>query len=261
MNVTKETITPKKAMQWLQRNIHNRPLSTKLANDYAKVMRAGRWKLNGETVKFNGNGDLIDGQHRLTACVEAGTPFESYVVRGLSHETFDTIDQGRKRTAGDVLARRGEKHYTMLAAACRIVFGITTLGKVDLGRAIRPDEIIDTINEHPDLRVCCEWVSQHRGERIVSMSLAAALLYLFGKTDPERASVFWNRVLTGEGLTRNMPEFYLRSRLIENGRAVSKLRGDVICALAIKAWNAAIKNAQCKQLKWDTEREEFPKIA
>lgn len=59
----KETITPKKAMEWLQRNVANRPMSHKRVLGYAQAILAGAWKVNGDCIRFNGNGDLIDGGH------------------------------------------------------------------------------------------------------------------------------------------------------------------------------------------------------
>jgi hypothetical protein len=84
VNISKETVTPKKAMEWLKRNIANRPLSPVTVNNYARAMSDRAWKLNGDCVRFNGNGDLVDGQHRLTACVKSGQSFETYIVRGRS---------------------------------------------------------------------------------------------------------------------------------------------------------------------------------
>ena len=57
------TITPQEAKEILEGQIKNRKLSQQTILRYAKQMKAGRWKLNGETITFGG-GMLIDGQHR-----------------------------------------------------------------------------------------------------------------------------------------------------------------------------------------------------
>ena len=259
MNVTKETITPKKAMEWLKRNVANRPLSMVDARKWASAMRSKKWMLNGETIKFNCNGDLIDGQHRLTGCVEAGVPFTTYVVRGLPHEAFDTLDQGKKRSGGDVLARRGEKHYNMLAAAISITAQIHNKRTVDLGSAMRADEYIAFLEQHPGLRECCSFSSQHRSDGLLATAVVAGLLYLFRQVDAIRADEFWTRVLVGEDLTRDMPEYKLRSRLIDNKASAAKLRRRDLCALAIKSWNNKLTGKQVKALAF-FDREEFPLI-
>ena len=258
MQVSKETITPKKAMEWLKRNVHNRPLSQSHVNRLAGAMKADAWKMNGDTVRFNGNGDLIDGQHRLTACVQSGCSFDSYVVKGLEHSAFDTIDQGKARTAGDVLARHGEKHYNMLAAAVRIVCLITNTGTLRGCGATRADEITQCLEANPGLRECCELAVQYRN-RVISYSLVAGLWHLFRQRDKSLADQFWTRVLSGEGLSKSMPEHLLRERMIANVTSTSKLSTANVAMLCIKAWNAvrAKKPMRCLKIQ---DGEEFPVI-
>lgn len=259
MNVTKETVTPKKAMEWLKRNVHNRPRSEKLTGNYAQAMRAKKWLLNGEAVKFNGNGDLIDGQHRLTACVESGVPFDTYVVRGLPHEAFDTLDQGRRRSGADVLARHGEKHYSMLAAAVVIAHQVEVTRQVSNGFQMRPDEILEYIKKNDGIRACCAIASQQNHDRLLPSSLVAGFLYLFDKVDSDKASSFFNRVLTGENVSKSMVEYRLRSRLIDNSKAAAKLRRTPLAALLIKSFNSVSTGRDLKVIKW-ADDESFPLI-
>src|SRR4051812_39659069 len=91
-------IAPKLASEWLRTMVANRPLSQIKAVEYGLAMERGDWVLNGETIKFNDKGNLIDGQHRLQACVLAGKPFQTYVVRGIADDrAFATIDTGKLR--------------------------------------------------------------------------------------------------------------------------------------------------------------------
>ena len=68
-------VTPHLASKWLQKNSCNRPLSQNTVYRYADAILSGEWKLNGDTIRFDSNGTLIDGQHRLHACVKAGKSF------------------------------------------------------------------------------------------------------------------------------------------------------------------------------------------
>jgi hypothetical protein len=70
-------VTPELAKQWLEANTHNRPLSEELVIAYMVDMLDGRWQYNGDAIRFDHTGRLIDGQHRLHACIEAGVPFET----------------------------------------------------------------------------------------------------------------------------------------------------------------------------------------
>ena len=72
-----ETITPKLAEKWMEANKNNRPLRRSLVGRYAGAIRRGQWELNGESIKFDEDGVLFDGQHRLAAVVEANKPIKS----------------------------------------------------------------------------------------------------------------------------------------------------------------------------------------
>src|SRR3569833_3925639 len=118
MYTTVATITPREAKEWLEtKNIHNnRPQSEQTIRKYAQEMKAGRWKLNGESIIFGSTRRLLNGQHRLKACILANVPFQTVIVKGADDATFDTIDDGKSRNLGDVLAIRGETGAYALAA-------------------------------------------------------------------------------------------------------------------------------------------------
>lgn len=260
MQITKQTITPKKAREYLTRNVSNRPLGIKWVQQLADIMLAGEWRLNGEAVKFNGNGDLIDGQHRLSACVKAEKPFESYVVVGLDHDAFDTLDRGKIRTNGDILARRGEKYCKHLAGTLHHVWRFES-GNYSEAKSVRfrTSQMDDILTRHPGLRDCVQEAFSTTN-KLIPISLAAALMYLTRQSDKAIADKFWSGLLGGEGLKRNMPEYWLRQRLIENLSSTATLPRDVIAALCIKAWNFAKSGKECKNLKLDA-REKFPTIS
>src|SRR5690349_13435109 len=107
-----ETITPEIAKKYLDQNRDNRPLHRQKVSDYAREMVNQKWLLTGDTIKFDTTGRLLDGQHRLAACVQSGTTFSCLVVRNLETETFTALDIGLRRTQGDVLAFAGIEEKT-----------------------------------------------------------------------------------------------------------------------------------------------------
>lgn len=259
MNVMKETVTPKKAMEWLKRNVANRPVSRTAVDRYAAAMDAGAWKLNGDCIRFNGNGDMIDGQHRLTACIQSGKPFEAYIVRGLEHEAFDTIDQGRKRTVGDVFARHGYKHYTTLASAVRNLWRYEN-GFIGSRGEMRADQANELLEKHPAIHAGVETSREILGRsRLMNPGALAFLIYATSQISEAAAQKFWPAVMTGEGLNKQMAAYWLRERLISNVGSKAKLHADTVVALCIKAWNSHRSGKPCKNLKW-ADNEEFPVI-
>lgn len=260
MNVTKETITPKKAMEWLKRNVHNRPLRETHANRIAGAMSRGEWKLNGETIKFNGNGDLIDGQHRLSACIASGKAFDSYVVRGLAHEAFDTIDGCKPRGASDVFARMGEKYYRHLSTAIRWASFLPN-GCIPSGgnETLTNAQHVAYLEKNSGIRDSVERASQSGIQTLMSIGQAAALHFLMSQKDAQLAELFWHQVSSGESIRKGMPAYELRKKLIDHRSGKSRRGRSELVALAIKAWNAARKNLDCKALKW-ADNEAFPVI-
>jgi hypothetical protein len=96
-------VTPAMAQLWMQRNDQNRTLSKNLVNQLTQDILQGRWVMNGETIKFDREGRLIDGQHRLQAVIQSNTAVDMWVVDGLEPMSQMTIDIGRPRTAGSQL--------------------------------------------------------------------------------------------------------------------------------------------------------------
>ena len=109
-------VTPEMAAAWLNSNDNNRTLSKFFVSQLVDDIRNGRWVLNGETIKFDTNGRLLDGQHRLHAVVTSETPAEMMVITGLSTESQLTIDIGRPRSAGNQLQITGVPNANNLAS-------------------------------------------------------------------------------------------------------------------------------------------------
>ena len=107
MNIKQELITPEKAQEYLKFNIENyRSLSKDRVLSYAGDMKNGKWQLNGEAIKFDSEGVLIDGQHRLHAIVRAGVPVEMLVIRGVQ-KGVNLYDIGSTRSLGQIAKARG----------------------------------------------------------------------------------------------------------------------------------------------------------
>lgn len=257
-------VTPKLASKWLAQNKGNRPLSQKTIEQYAAAMTAGEWKLNGDTIRFDIQGNLIDGQHRLHACVKSGKTFQCYVVTDLPVEAFDTIDQGRPRTIADVLARRGEKNYSTLSSALRYLWMLESQATVAIqaGR-LRPPVMDAVLERHPGIRegasAAVEYSNSQRGALPLPPSHIACLWYLFNAIKPMKNKDFWTRVIEGTDVTKEMPEYVLRKRLLANMNSQAKLPTEALFALVIKTWNVASTNKEMKNLRWQ-EGEDFPKI-
>jgi hypothetical protein len=112
-----EMVTPERAEQLLALNTINRGISGSVVDKYARDMREGRWRLNGQTIKLTTSGQLLDGQHRLEAVKKARRSFPAIVVEGVPESCLGSLDVGHKRGLGEILRDRGEVNTASLASA------------------------------------------------------------------------------------------------------------------------------------------------
>lgn len=109
----------------LEHNEKNRPLNRRRVESLVSDIRAGNWKFNGDTIVVDADGNLKDGQHRLTAIREAGYPALKLIVVTLaasgdeSEAVMRTIDSGKSRSFSDVLNRENVTSAHNVAAVCR----------------------------------------------------------------------------------------------------------------------------------------------
>jgi hypothetical protein len=117
-------VTPELAKAWLERNVVNRKLRRSHAKKLAWDIRRGRWDLTHQSIAFNTEGWLIDGQHRLHAIIEAGVSVWLYVSFNVAARFASAIDVGIIRTAGDVLGRSNRD-----TAVCNALIQLETRSK------------------------------------------------------------------------------------------------------------------------------------
>lgn len=144
-------VTPEIAQEWLTHNMAcNRPVLKDTVHSYARQMRNGNWNLTHQGIAFDEAGELIDGQHRLRAIVEANIPVTINVTTGVHRvqgEAF-TIDMGRKRTYANMVQMSGMVDPVYRGVGAYVSAYIRY--KLPGGRKADPAEIIDYIDRHYD---------------------------------------------------------------------------------------------------------------
>lgn len=253
-------LTPDFARDLLEQNTSNRPLLISAVCRYANDMKNGSWKMNGETIKISSDGRLIDGQHRLHACVMSGCTIKSMITYDLDFDVFDTVDSGKKRTASDVFSVQGEKNTTILAGAARI-FTRYLNGDIEKpDNKLTTSDIEKTLRKYPEIRESVTFTANHK-TKIISPSIAAACHFIFSQINKEEADMFMLKFITGAGINVNDQAFLLRSRMIDNAASKSKLPQKYILALIFKSWNAFREGRIIKTLRYTSDgdaREQYP---
>ena len=114
------------ARKWLSRNRYNRKVSEVTVERYSADMAAGHWPYTHQGIAFDRKGHLLDGQHRLLACVRCNGMFPSQVTINLPEDTGMAIDQGKSRSIADVatLATGHPVESAATAVAARMIASI-----------------------------------------------------------------------------------------------------------------------------------------
>lgn len=243
-----ETVTPEIAEQWLGFMGKNRKLSGDVVDRLADMMKGGLWVFDGSPIRFNTHGELVDGQHRLWAIIEAGHTAEFLVLRGVDPEAMAIMDTGRRRSFSDILVLDdpGLTQHTSLAATIQIIIrweqGLRGNGLLS-GRAgvvIPNQRLLDFFHSHKERLVDVTRRARVIAARMpgVPASVTALLLWVFEDLSVEDAEDFFSKVQDGVGLEPGSPILTLRNWIVRNGMSRQKVATDTIIAIFFKAWNA-----------------------
>jgi len=113
-------IKPSHAKQWIDYNhYNNRRLNKQRVQALARDIHAGNWKLNHQGIAFDHDLNVIDGQHRLAAIIEANKMIETFVFFNLPDDVFLTLDSGKSRSFVDAMKTSGNAISTNRAAMLR----------------------------------------------------------------------------------------------------------------------------------------------
>jgi len=238
------TITPAEATSWLRCNEHNRPVRKNHVNFLANEIKSGNWQINGQAIVIADNEQVLDGQHRLLAIIEAGMPIKTLVVYGITPEAFSTIDTGAVRSSADALYLHFNEHGIGIVKA--VATSVPWLKQIEKGALrtgghskISNHEVIIYAKDHPSLFQRAERLQSYpKDNRPLSLGVGTALYEYFARRDEERAEKFFQDLYTGENLERNDVEFILRAAFQKDAqRITSKFPISVKVRMTIKAWN------------------------
>ena len=261
-------VTPQMATLFLERNTKNRSLNRQRVIAHARDMTEGRWILNGETIKFDTEGNLIDGQHRLHAVVDSGRSVKMLVVSNVEPVAMQTIDTGSIRSVGQIVQIYGVSNpneVSALAGAIRsyaesrhlVWSGARGLSKSEIATFV--------IENNSQLQEAARFAKNaHKSANIprVAYGLLAYFAIEKHKKSPELWDSWHAGVTNGADLSKSDPRLALRNLMLRRTGSINgyKLQQEQV-ALVIKAWNAYVNDKPIKVLRWDTSMLPMPEIA
>jgi hypothetical protein len=232
-----ETISPATAEEYLKElaPLQRRPKKNHLES-MIRDMKDGRFVFTGEPIIFDEDGKLIQGQHRMMACVKSGVSFDTLVVRGVPSSAYKAIDIVAKRSATDALTHDGQENAAVVAAIAGKVASFER-GMKDTDLAVHsPIVILETTQRNAEAlqhaaRAAGRLKKLRQGARIPGYAY-----WRFSRIDHHATALFFDRLATGEQLERGNPILTLRNHMInQEANSTTLLR---VFYMAWNAWRA-----------------------
>lgn len=268
MEMSLEEITPHRAADLLAKQAPNRRIKLGKVHEWAADMKAGLWQPIPQPIMLNPDGQLIDGQNRLSAVVQSGCTVEMWVARDVPQELRRYIDGGTSRTAADVLSmEHGARNSRNLQAIANLVLRYerhrdTVWSSRDtIGKQRVIDEYLADPEVYQDAFAAGQSASKNTGSGLwLTRASYSALRVLVERHSP--TSDLWDGwhqgVSSGADLSYGDPRLTLRSAR----SSFVGTRGQYSLLACIKTWNAYVSGAELKMLKVGSPKYlPMPKIA
>lgn len=247
VTVSVEPVTADQAGAWLRdNNPQNRSIKKARVRLLEAELREGRYQLNGESVIFDENGKLVDGQHRLSAIANTGITVDCVIVRGVDPRARRTIDQGSIRTISDDLQMEGRGRALGVGAAARIAHNYLTGAKI--GSKVTKSALHDFIDANDSLFAAAE---MGMGSGIMFQPRYISATVFLGTLAPEtreQGADFVAGLDTGANFHLGDARLALREAFSRKRLHDEKITPDWALSATIRAWNAWIVNLPMEKL-------------
>lgn len=259
------TITPEMAIIMMERNQsdewHNRPQSRLGLSRYKRDMQENRWILTGDTIKFSEEGRLLDGQHRLQACIDANVSFVTLVAFGIPKAAFKKTDRSIPRTTGSIFAISDIPNFNAAAAVTSLLvkYNENSLATDPRGSMNDNEQVLEYYLENADqIQESIAIYRKFKAEGLLAPRWLAACYFICAAKNHHDANTFFEQFATGLGIVSPIePAYVLRRALTANKTSRTKRSELELAAYVIKAWNAFRTGRRISLLKWLPD-EEFP---
>jgi len=264
-------ITPEIAKHYLSYNTQNRKESGRSINFLTEQMNKGLFIENGESIVFDKNMKLTDGQHRLMAIIKSGKSYHIPVVKGVNIKSMATYDTGKNRSAADVLSINGFKNANLLSTFIKLI----NKYEKNNSKASKPlsysrdeqltnQQILNYCKDNYDwlykimLDVTNIYVKSEI--KVISKSYFCFIVYMIGGKNPDQMVYEFMKNIYGLNRSQDTATSYLYSKLYKSKINKEPLGFYWVLGMTIKAWNYFIDgNPSVRFFRFSTEQE-LPKI-
>ena len=248
-------IEPAEAKQILLAMPPQRPLNKSNIRFFRNLILAGRFHVTHQGIAFDKDGYLIDGMHRLTACIDANAAIEIQVTFNMRRDLFSDIDRGLGRTpANDLFCQELagiDAHARCMAAAARILCHLEC-GRVPWTSMERGEfplvMMLDIIEGHPDLKGVVPYCVSNQGRfKGLGSGPLAAFYALFREVNPDKADLFVRDMVRPAVTGFGEPAYAMREYLRSHGSGAKKIVQAKAMIILVRCWNALIERRDMKK--------------
>lgn len=246
-------ITPEIASAWMADRPVNRNVAQQSVTKIKSDIVEGRWVLNGETIKLDEMGRLIDGQHRLTAIAEAGVAVDSWVLFGAPSASMSTIDVGRVRSAGDMLKIDGVANSNAIASIVALVLKYQNFRNHKwngIGVQISKAQVVQHYRDHQaKVDAAADLYIELKRKLGVRTSYGAFAYLVAESPHGYELARFHEGLATGAGLATDDPRLVLRNQISAPAIPMhTEWRTQRDVAIFIKAYNKFLHGQSISRL-------------
>jgi len=240
MQLVIKTITPTDAQAALDWRMSNRAPRKRHVERLSRDMATGNWQMNGAPIVFDDTGKLIDGQHRLLACVKSGAPFNTAVLSGVRGDVVcPTIDTGKARHFGDALKMRGMTRYVNeTASAVRHLMAVHKNCTISALRDISHSELSQFLEDSIDGVRLRDAVEAAAPAKLYAPTAPLAAIFYASDAPPSEKAEFCESIATGSGLCQGSPVLTYREWVMKARVKRATIRPDTKMNALCMAWNA-----------------------
>lgn len=230
----------------------------------ARDMAHDHWLYDAQPVRFDVDGVLRDGQHRLLAVIESGRTIEFLVAYDLDPETYFVMDSGRARSIRDNVGPRGVPNAGHVVAVSGLVLRWRA-GKLNRHEfsptVLEIEEFIEKTPEIQDAVADANRVRRALPKAVISVYGAA---WIEANTlDPERCTEMFELLYTGDIRGERHPIMVLRNMVIRyDAKFDTRYRQWQKLWHVVRAWNAWRAGETIRHLQTPTKltSDMFPRM-
>lgn len=264
-------VTPDVAKNYLSYNTKNRKESLRNVKFLSEQMEKGLFLENGESIVFDNNNNLTDGQHRLMAIIKSGKSYHIPIVRGVKSNAMATYDTGKNRSSADVLGLNGYKNSSILSSLVKAIYKYevklskcSATNGYNRTETLTNQQILDFSKENNDwMQEIIKNISsiyKRSTVKFLGVSSLSFITYTIGGKNPNKDVYDFIKNICGLSRTEQTATSYIFNKLYNSKINKEPLNFYWTLGMCVKAWNYYIDgNPSVKYFKFSVDQS-LPKI-